>query len=178
MALFRKLEQRCQCHWIRADGRIEVERAAFFDDFFGGFPNAHGCMRQRPCGAMDEIRESAAGMGEDDFAVRIGADGVIDDQIHGGAAGLVRIVEHGLRKGLVDEVFVHGVRGMYKNHCLAPAQLGPDGFEVGVTKVMVVGSVTSEKGDSVCAELVEGVSNFFQACFSVEKGGKRGEEAI
>ena len=107
-------------------------------------------------------------MREDDLATGVGAQRVVDNEVHSCSARLVRVVEHGLRHGLVDEIRIHGMCRVDEDYRLPAAELCPDGFEVWVAEVVVVGAVAGEEGDAVGVEDIEHVCNLLEAGFCVE----------
>ncbi len=114
-------------------------------------------MWEENSGAGDEEGESAAGVGEDDFHRGVVADDVVEDHVHSGSAGFVGEIEEG-----GDEAGVYGFRvggrgGMDEDDGRAFFQFGPEGEEVGVAEVVVVGSIAGEEGDAVGVEGVKGV---------------------
>ena len=58
---------------------------------------------------MDEVRQSAAGMREDNLAARKILERVAHKQIHSGTASLMGIIKHRLGEGRVDKVGVDRV---------------------------------------------------------------------
>ena len=58
---------------------------------------------------MDEVRQSAAGMREDNLAARKVLERVAHKKIHGGAASFMGIIKHRLGEGGVDKVGIHRV---------------------------------------------------------------------
>lgn len=118
-------------------------------------------------------------MGEDDFHRRVVADDVIEDQVHGRAAGFVRVVEKGGGEDGIYGFGVGGGGGVDEDDGGAFFELGPEGEEVGVAEVVVVGSVAGEQGDAVGVEGVEGVGEFVDGSGEGFRGvGDAGEEAV
>ena len=117
-------------------------------------------------------------MGEDDLAAWKLAQSVVDDEVHGRAARLVRIVEHGLRQRGVDAVRVDRVGGVDEDDGVAPAKLCPDGREGFVAEIVIGVAVAREERDAVCVQIVEGVCDFPERGLRVEDGGERAEEAV
>ena len=173
-----QLQQRRQRDGVRREGGVKVEEASVFKDLFSRLTDTHGRVREDACGAVDEVGQGAAGVGEDDLAVGVGAQGVGDDEVDGCAAGFVRVVEHWLGEGWVDEMRVDGVGGVDEDDGVAAVELGPDRCQVCVAEVVVVGAVACKEGHAVCVEDVEDISNFIQAGFGVEQGGERAKEAV
>jgi len=61
------------------------------------------------CGAHCDVGERPAGVGHNNSAVGMAADGVGHDEVENGAGGLVRIVDDGLGDLGIDECGVGGV---------------------------------------------------------------------
>ena len=135
-------------------------------------------MREKASGAVDEVRQRAPGVREDDLAAGVGAQGVVDDEVHCRPARLVRVVEHRLGQGFVDQVRIDWVGGVDEDDGFAPAEFGPDGLEVWVAEVVVVGAVAGEEGDAVGVEDVEHVCDLFEAGFGVEERGDGTEDTV
>ena len=114
-------------------------------------------MREEDGGAGNEEGEGAAGVGEDDFDGGVGADYVVEDQVHSRAPGFVGEIEEGGDQAGVYWFGMCGRGGVDEDDGGAFFEFGPEGEEVGVAEVVVVGSVTGEEGDAVGVEGVEGV---------------------
>ena len=132
MSRLRELEQCREGDGVGGNSRVEVEAPGLGDDFVGRHADADGGVGQHVGDAVDEGREGAAGVGEDDFAAGVVLQGAGEDEVDGGAARFVGVVEHGLGEGFVDEVAVDGVGGVDEDDGLAGAEGGPDRGEVGM----------------------------------------------
>ena len=96
-------------------------------------------------------------MGEDDFHGRVVADDVVEDHVHGCAAGFVGEIKERGDEERVYRSGVGGAGGMDEDDGGAFFEFGPEGEEVGVAEVVVVIAVAGEEGDAVGVESVEGV---------------------
>ncbi|KAL2864080.1 uncharacterized protein BJX67DRAFT_384082 [Aspergillus lucknowensis] len=87
-----------------------------------------------------------------DLTLRILAGGIGGDKIHGCAGYFMRIVNHGLGEHFVDEIGVHWI--------------------------VVPLAISGEESDTVCLELVKGVTNFLQRCTHIKYVGQRSKEPV
>jgi hypothetical protein len=55
--------------------------------------------------------------------IGVGGQRVVDNEVHSRPARLVRVVEHGLRHGLVDEIRIHGMRRVDEDYRLPAGEL-------------------------------------------------------
>ena len=118
-------------------------------------------------------------MGEDDFHGRVVADDVVEDHVHGRAAGFVWKIEEGGDEAGVYGFGMGGGGGMDEGNGGAFFEFGPEGEKVGVAEVVVVVSVAGEEGHAVGVEGVEGVSDFVDGGGEGFGGvGDAGEETI
>lgn len=94
-------------------------------------------VREQVCGARCDVGKRPAGVGQNNSAVGMAADGVGHDEVEGGAGGFVGIVDDGLGDLGIDECGVGGVGGMNEHDSFASVEGGPDAEEVGMPKVLV-----------------------------------------
>ena len=177
VARLRKLEQPLQNDRVRRYGSVEVEAARILEDLFHRQPGSERSEGECTSGSMDEPEHRAAGVGEDDLAVRIVAQRAARQHVHGGAARLVRVVEHWQWQVRIHHGGVCAVRRVHEDDCLSPIQLCPNGPESFVAEVLVSGSVAGVQRHSIRAEGVERVCDFRERGFRVLDRGQGGEEA-
>ena len=156
MPLLRKPHQQRERIFIPTQCNIEIERFRLIYDFFCGF-RGRPAVRQEDGSAGDEVGESAAGVGEDDFHGGVVADDVVKDHVHGRAAGFMGEIEKGGDEAGIYEFGVGGGGGMDEDDGGAFFEFGPEREEVGVAEVVVVIAVAGEEGYAVGVESVEGV---------------------
>lgn len=169
MPWFGNFEQSLQSSRVRRYRRIEVEVARFLDDLFGGLVNGHGSEREHARGTEDQIGQCTSGMRKDDLAAGGVAERVVDYQTHGRAAGLVRVVVHGLGKRGMDETSIHGRGGMDEDNGLSLAELGPNGLEIFMSEVLKTVTIACKQNHAVRLQLVEGVGDLFERGFRVKE---------
>lgn len=135
-------------------------------------------MREHPGHAVDQIRQSATRVGEDDFAIPDEGHYVADDHVDRSPARLLWVVEHRLRQVLVDESRVHPMRGVDKDDCLAPVQFLPDRLELVMAEVEIPFAIAGEQDHTVCVQDVQRVPHFLQRELRVKEIWEACEEAI
>lgn len=172
----------------RREGGIEVERLGVLPELLRHGRARHVLgrhrrhrrrqIRQHGGGAEGEVGQGAAGVREDHLHVGAGPHGARNDEVDGLPRRLVRVVEHGLRKGSADELRVDGVRRVHENSGTLGVQQLPGGAEVGVSQVMVALVVAGVKNNPVSLQLVEGVDNLNPGRCRVEQGWDSGEKAV
>lgn len=173
----RKLQQQIQRVLVRGQCQIIVKAPRVLQELLRWL-GAEPVVRQHVCRARGEIRQRAAGVGEDDSTPGVLAQPVAHDEVHGRAGRFVRVVDHGLREGGIDEIGVGEVGGVDEDDGGAGGEGGPDGDEVGVAEVAVSGAVAGVEGYAIRVEDVEGVGDFGEGGVEgVEEGGEGGEEA-
>ena len=130
-------------------------------------------------GAVNEVGEVAAGVGEDDLAVTgVVAEHVRGDHVDCCAACFVRVVVGGLGEVFVDQVGVHGVGWVDEYDGGAAVEKVPDRDEIWMAEVVVVFSVARKQDDAVRAEGVERVGHFFYRGLGVKEAWYGGEETV
>ena len=136
-------------------------------------------MWEENSGAGDEVGERAAGVGEDDFNGGVVPDDVVEDHVHGCAAGFVGVIEEGGDEDGIYGFGVGGGRGVDEDDGGAFFEFSPEGEEVGVAEVVVVVSIAGEEGNAVGVEGVEGVCEFVDGGGEGFGGvGNAGEETV
>ena len=113
-----------------------------------------------------------------DFAVWVVDEGFASDEVDGGTARFVRVVDHGLREGRIHKACVDKVGRVDEDDCFAPGELCPDRFQGRMPEVEMPFAISGVQSDAVGMQLVEGIGDFRQGGGDViEDGGKRGEES-
>lgn len=173
-----KLVQGRQGDRIGRYGGVKVEGAGLFQNLLCRLADRHGRVRQHAGGTIDDVREVAPSVRQDDFAIGDLAHAAAGEQIHGRATSLVRVVPHGLRQVQVDQVQVNRVGGVDEDDGLAGIEVLPDGRESRVAEIVVVFTVASHQDDSVCLERVKGIVQLLDDQFGVKKRRDRGKVAV
>ena len=169
----RDFEQRFERRRISRDGCIEVKVSRLLQYLLRRPPDRDGRVRQHACDAVDQVRQRAAGVREDDLASGVGAQRAVHQQIHGRAPRFVRVVEHRLRQRGMDEPRVDGRGWMDEDYGLAPAELRPDGPEILVAEIVQVQAIAGVESDAISIQFVERVGNFCERGAGVKEGRER-----
>ena len=114
-------------------------------------------------------------MREDDFAGRELPLATADDEIAGGARGLVRIIDDGLRELGARPSGRGRVARVDEDDSITLIELSPDGLKVLVAEILAV--IRREECDTVGLELIKRILQRFDRSLDIRKAGQRAEEA-
>lgn len=129
------------------------------------------------CGSIDETGKCSAGVGEDDFAVRRGAQPAAGDEINGSAARFVQKIEDGLRQIWIDQSCINRLGGVDEHDDFSAVELVPEPRKIRVSEIVVVGPVAGEHCHAVSAEDVERMYELLECDFFIQERRQGGEEA-
>ena len=127
---------------------------------------------------MDKVRQSAAGMRQDDLAARKVLERIAHEQVHSSAASFMRIIKHRLGQGGMDKVGIDRVSWVDEDDSLSFTQLCPNGSKTLMAEVGFAIAIAGEKGDTVSCEVVKGIGDLAEGGLGVEERGERGKKSI